>query len=88
MNQENGKTVTAAAPVEMYRVKRASDGMYLCVEKQNGLGEFNLRWWHPMQNNVFQSQWPFSQSVVIAATMRVLTGDHSYSGIDVEAVAV
>jgi hypothetical protein len=80
MDQENGKT---GKPVEMYRVRRIVDGMYLIAETKEGRGEFNLRWWHPMQSNVFKSEWSRKAAAVIAAAMMLLTGDH---GIEIEPV--
>jgi hypothetical protein len=78
MNQENGKTGTAA-PVEMYRVKRLSDGFYLFKDFTVSKNSVDLRWHVTMAG-----EWYHNQAVVIAAAMMVLTGEKK--GIDIEPV--
>ena len=82
MNQKNGKTVTAAAPVEMYRVRRIVDGMYLNAIPCGAYGDVNLRWWGPV-DGLSPMEWTRKAAAVIAAAMMLLTGDH---GIEIEPV--
>ena len=78
MNQENGKTGTEPAPVEMYRVRRIEDGFYLyqgftCVRNSICV-HFHKTMAH---------EWPREQAAHIACAMIALTGDH---GIEIEPV--
>ena len=77
MNQENGKTGTAA-PVEMYRVRRIVDGRYLYKDFTVSENSVDLRWHVSMTN-----AWPREKAAVLALAIMILTGDY---GIEIEPV--
>ena len=75
MNQENGKT---GRPVEMYRVRRIVDGLYLFKDFTVSEQSLVLRWHFSMAG-----EWNHDAASVIAASMMVLTSD---TGIEIEPV--
>jgi hypothetical protein len=81
MNQENGKTGTAA-PVEMWRVRRANDGYYLSRYNPGSNADVvAMQWRHA--NAATPKEWPREMALKVANAMIILGFD---TGIEIEPV--